>query len=307
MNTIISKIEKLKKEKNALILAHFYQNAEIQELADFVGDSYFLSEKARDSNSEFIIFCGVRFMAESAKILAPHKRVFFPVESIAECDMEFMATPDKVQKLKDEHPDAKVVCYINSGSRVKGLSYACCTSSSAEQIVKNIDSNEIIFVPDKNLGSYIQEKVPDKKIILFNGCCSVHDKIMPVQVTNYKKKIKNLVVVSHPECKREVRDLSDYVGSTSGILNYVKNSDAKDFLIVTEVGIAHELNKQNTGKNFHFLDMACCSMKKTFLKTVLETLESEKHEVFVEESIMKDAKKSLDNMLLLSKKQMTNR
>ncbi|MBZ4683513.1 MAG: quinolinate synthase [Fusobacteriaceae bacterium] len=300
MSDILSQIEKLKKEKNAIILAHYYQNADIQDLADFVGDSYFLSEKARDSKADYIIYCGVKFMAESAKILSPNKRVFFPAYANAECCMEYMATPTKVQALKEEYPEAKVVCYINSSSEVKALSDACCTSSSAEKIVNNIDADKIIFVPDKNLGSYIQEKT-DKEIILFDGCCNVHDKVTPEHINEYKNKYDGIEVVAHPECRKEVRDLSDYVGSTSGILNYVKNSDKKEFLIVTEKGIAHELYKQNPDKKFHFINMICNSMKKIFPETILEALQEEKYEIFVDEDIIQKSKKSLDNMLLLSK------
>ncbi|TDT68115.1 quinolinate synthetase [Hypnocyclicus thermotrophus] len=300
MSDILSQIEKLKKEKNAIILAHYYQNADIQDLADFVGDSYFLSEKARDSNADYIIYCGVKFMAESAKILSPNKRVFFPAYANAECCMEYMATPTKVQSLKDEYPEAKVVCYINSSSEVKALSDACCTSSSAEKIVNKIDAKQIIFVPDKNLGSYIQEKT-DKEIILFDGCCNVHDKVTPKHIKEYKDKYQNIEVVAHPECKKEVRDLSDYVGSTSGILNYVKTSHKKEFLIVTEKGIAHELYKQNPDKKFYFINMICNSMKKIFPETILEALQEEKYEIFVDKDIIKNAKKSLDNMLLLSR------
>lgn len=290
-------IEQLKKDKNAVILAHYYQNPEIQEIADYVGDSYYLSEIGRDSDADVIIYCGVQFMAESAKILSPEKTVLFPAYTDAPCCMEYMATPAKVNALKEQHPHAKVVCYINSSSAVKAVSDACCTSASAEKIVKNIEADKIIFVPDKNLGSYVQEKVPDKEIILFDGCCNIHDKVKPQHITDALEKHGELEITAHPECTKEVRDMADYVGSTSGILKHIKNSNKKKFLVVTEKGIGYELNKQNPDKEFVYLNMICNPMKKVFLETVHESLNNfEKYKVEVDEDIIKGAKKALENM-----------
>lgn len=297
MENLKQEISKLKTEKNAVILAHYYQNPEIQEIADYVGDSYYLSEVGRDLDADVIIYCGVQFMAESAKILSPDKTVLFPAYTDAPCCMEYMATPEKVNALKEQHPDAKVVCYINSSSAVKAVSDACCTSASAEKIVRNIDANKIIFVPDKNLGSYVQEKINDKDIILFDGCCNIHDKVKSQDISDALEKHGKLEVVAHPECVKEVRDMADFVGSTSGILKYIKASDKKKFLVVTEKGIAYEIDKENPDKEFVYLNMICNPMKKIFLETVVESLNDfNKYEVNVSVKIIEGAKKALENM-----------
>lgn len=297
----IEEINRLKKEKNAVILAHYYQNGEIQDIADYVGDSFYLAQAGRDCDADIIVYCGVQFMAESAKILAPEKKVLFPVYADAPCCMEFQATPERVKALMDQYPDAKVVCYINSSSEVKGLAHACCTSSSAKKIVENIDAKQIIFVPDRNLGSYVAELVPDKEIITFDGCCNIHDKVRVEDITEVFDKYGKMPVLVHPECKKEIRDMADYIGSTSGILSFAKDSNAKEMLIVTERGIGHELAKQNPDKKFHYLNMFCKSMKKTFLETVYEALNDLKYEIDVEKNIRDNALRSLENMLNLSK------
>lgn len=300
---IREEISRLKKEKNAVILAHYYQRADVQALADYVGDSFYLAQVARDIEAETIVFCGVRFMAESAKILAPNKRVLFPVYTEAPCCMEYMATPEGIIEEKAKYEDVKVVTYVNSSSAVKAVSDVCCTSSSVEKIVNNLDCKNILFVPDRNLGSYVAEKIIDKNIIPWDGCCNIHDIVKPSDIEEaIAEHGEDLLIAAHPECKKKVRDMSHYVGSTSGILNFVKESDHKRFLIVTEVGIKYQLTKDNPEKELFFLPMICKPMKKAFPETILESLVEGKGEVFVEEKIIDGAKKALDNMLDVSRK-----
>ncbi|SMC28840.1 quinolinate synthetase [Clostridium acidisoli DSM 12555] len=292
-------ILKLKKEKNAIILAHYYQVGEIQDIADFVGDSFELSRKAKENSADIIVFCGVRFMAESAKVLSPNKTVLLPVKE-AGCPMADMAEVEQVLNMKKEHPNAKVVTYVNSSVEVKAVSDICCTSSNAIKIVNKIDANEIIFIPDKNLGSYVQEQVPNKKIVLWNGHCCVHDRITADNVLRSKEDNPKLKVLVHPECKSEVRNLADYIGSTSGIINFAKESQDNEFLIVTEEGVLHKLEKENQGKEFTGIrGMTCKNMKKTTLEDVYACLEEMKYEINIDEAVRKKAANALENMLIL--------
>lgn len=292
-------ILKLKKEKNAIILAHYYQVGEIQDIADFVGDSFELSRKAKENSADIIVFCGVRFMAESAKVLSPNKTVLLPVKE-AGCPMADMAEVEQVLNMKKEHPNAKVVTYVNSSVEVKAVSDICCTSSNAIKIVNKIDANEIIFIPDKNLGSYVQEQVPNKKIVLWNGHCCVHDRITADNVLRSKEGNPKLKVLVHPECKSEVRNLADYIGSTSGIINFAKESQDNEFLIVTEEGVLHKLEKENQGKEFAGIrGMTCKNMKKTTLEDVYACLEELKYEINIDEAVREKAANALENMLIL--------
>lgn len=289
-------ILKLKKEKNAVILAHYYQNPEIQDIADYVGDSYYLSKVGKESDADVIVFCGVKFMAEGAKILSPEKTVLLTHED-ALCCMALMADPEGIEELKAKYPEAKVVCYVNSSTEVKAVSDVCCTSASALNIVNNLDCKDIIFVPDKNLGSYIQEKVPDKNIILWHGCCNIHDRITKENINKAKEKYgQDLVVLVHPECQKDVRDMADYIGSTSGIIKFATESDKNRFLIVTEDGVLHELKKRNPNKEFITLDMICGSMKLTTLDRIYKCLLNMEGEITLNEDIRKKAFVALDNM-----------
>lgn len=295
------KIKQLKKEKNAVILAHYYQPEEVQEIADYVGDSYYLSKIAANCDEDIILFCGVKFMAESAKILAPEKKVLLGnMESL--CGMVIFADEENVAAAKKEHPEAVVLSYINSSTEVKTVSYACCTSSSAEKIVRNIDADEIIFVPDQNLGSYIQEKVPDKKIILWPGYCCVHHYVTAEDVKTAIEKYgrENILIAAHPECKKEVRELADFVGSTGQIIEFCTKSEQDKFLILTEQGIEYELKKRNPEKTFHFIDMICYPMKKTTLEDIYSRLENEDNEIILDEKVIDKAMKALKNMHILS-------
>ncbi|SHK44208.1 quinolinate synthetase [Hathewaya proteolytica DSM 3090] len=289
-------IARLKKERNAIILAHYYVNDEIQEIADFVGDSYYLSKVGMESDKDVIVFCGVRFMAEGAKILSPEKTVLLSNEK-ALCAMAQMAEVKAVEELKLKYPDAKVVCYVNSTTELKAISDVCCTSASALNIINNMEDKNIIFVPDKNLGSYIQEMVPEKNIILWNGCCPIHDEIT---VNRIEKALdtfgRDLCVLVHPECTKEVRALADYIGSTSGIIKYASESSKKKFLVVTEDGVLYEMRKKNPNKEFYSLDMCCDSMKLTTLDDVYQCLLNNRGQVTLKEDLRLKAYRALENM-----------
>lgn len=295
-NQLSEKILKLKKEKNAIILAHLYQIPEIQEIADYVGDSYYLSQVARDAKEDLIIFCGVKFMAESAKVLSPEKTVILPAPN-AGCPMADMAEVEDVEEMIKKYPDAFKVCYINSSYEVKALCDASVTSSSALKIIKNIPNKQILFLPDQNLGGYISEFFPEKEFILWRGFCPTHHRITAEDIIKAKEEHPNVKVLSHPECSKEVRDLSDYIGSTSGIINYATEYEDKEFIIATEEGVLHQLKKKNPDKKFYFPEvMVCPNMKKTSLQDVYDALDGKKEEVILDEEIRKKALTSLENM-----------
>ena len=295
-NQLSEKILKLKKEKNAIILAHLYQIPEIQEIADYVGDSYYLSQVARDAKEDLIIFCGVKFMAESAKVLSPEKTVILPAPN-AGCPMADMAEVEDVEEMIEKYPDAFKVCYINSSYEVKALCDASVTSSSALKIIKNIPNKQILFLPDQNLGGYISEFFPEKEFILWRGFCPTHHRITAKDIIKAKEEHPNVKVLSHPECSKEVRDLSDYIGSTSGIINYATECEDKEFIIATEEGVLHQLKKKNPDKKFYFPEvMVCPNMKKTSLQDVYDALDGKKEEVILDEEIRKKALTSLENM-----------
>ena len=296
MNELSEKILKLKKEKNAIILAHLYQIPEVQEIADYVGDSYYLSQVARDAKEDLIIFCGVKFMAESAKVLSPEKTVILPAPN-AGCPMADMAEVEDVEEMIKKYPDAFKVCYINSSYEVKALCDASVTSSSALKIIKNIPNKQILFLPDQNLGGYISEFFPEKEFILWRGFCPTHHRITAEDIIKAKEEHPNVKVLSHPECSKEVRDLSDYIGSTSGIINYATECEDKEFIIATEEGVLHQLKKKNPDKKFYFPEvMVCPNMKKTSLQDVYDALDGKKEEVILDEEIRKKALTSLENM-----------
>lgn len=294
---IRDEILKLKKERGAIILAHYYQIPEIQEIADYVGDSYYLSKIAKDCEEQVIVFCGVKFMAESAKILSPEKTVILPVME-AGCVMADMATAEGVIKLKEEYPNAKVVCYINSSTEVKAVVDVCCTSSNAVNIINNIEEEEIIFLPDRNLGSYIQEKMPSKKFILWNGFCIVHEAIQKEEILRLKDEHEGIITVAHPECSKVIRDISDFIGSTSEIINFVNSSNENKFIIVTEEGVLHQLRNNNNKKEFYvpYGKMICKNMKMTTLQDVYEGLVNMENKIEIDEDLRIKAYTSLKNM-----------
>ena len=296
MNELSEKILKLKKEKNAIILAHLYQIPEVQEIADYVGDSYYLSQVARDCKEDLIIFCGVKFMAESAKVLSPDKTVILPAPN-AGCPMADMAEVEDVEEMIKEYPDAFKVCYINSSYEVKALCDASVTSSSALNIMNNIPNKQILFLPDQNLGGYIAEFFPEKEFILWRGFCPTHHRITAEDVLNAKQEHPNVKVLAHPECSKEVRELSDYLGSTSGIIDYATKCEDNEFIIATEEGVLHQLQKKNPNKKFYFPEMMVCpNMKKTTLQDIYDALDGKREEVVLDEEIRQKALTSLENM-----------
>ncbi len=296
-------ILKLKKEKNALVLAHLYEKAEIQEVADIVGDSYFLSKKAMESSKDIIVFCGVKFMAESAKILSPNKRILIPVNDTT-CPMADMATVDKLKAMKLRNPKAKVVTYINSNGDIKALSDVCVTSSSAKAILNNIEEEEIIFLPDRNLGSYLQENIQNKKFILYDGLCPVHERVEEEEVLTLKNRYPNFKVLVHPECSKKVRDLGDFIGSTSELIDYSAQDETNGFIVVTEEGVLYQMKEKSPNKTFIPIEsgMICPNMKKISMKDLYNCLINEEFEVHIEEELRLKAHKSLENMHLLSNK-----
>lgn len=296
-----SKIIELKKEKNAIILAHNYQNKEIQEIADYLGDSLELSKRACSVKEDVIVFCGVHFMAESAKILSKDKKVLLPVKN-ATCPMADMVKFEALKEEKEKYKDLKIVCYVNSSAKVKSISDISCTSSNAIDIVNSIESENILFVPDCNLGSYVKENT-NKNIILWEGFCPTHHRVCEDSIIKMKEKHKNVKILTHPECKKEVLKHSDFVGSTSAIINYVKKSEDKEFIIGTEEGIIHKLKNENKDKKFYLLDenLVCKNMKKTKLIDVYNSLLNMENEIFLDDEVINGAKSSLDAMLNLNK------
>ncbi|MGL5316658.1 MAG: quinolinate synthase NadA [Peptostreptococcaceae bacterium] len=299
--SIIEDILKLKKERNAIVLAHYYQPAEIQEIADAVGDSYYLSEVARDSKEDVVVLCGVKFMAESAKILSPQKTVLMPSIN-AGCAMADMANEEGILKLKEEYPNAYTVCYINSTAIVKSHCDVAVTSSSALEILRRVSNEQIIFLPDKNLGGYIAEFFPEKEFILWDGCCKYHNNINVDDILKLKEKHNDAEILVHPECTKIVRALGDYIGSTSGIIDYASKSNKKDFIIATEEGVLHELKKKNPNKNFYIPGgtILCKDMKMTTLENLYYTLLNMENEIIVEEETARKALRCLENMHALA-------
>jgi len=300
MNELKERIIQLKKEKNALVLAHYYQTMDIQEVADHVCDSFAMAQLAHSAEQEVLIICGVHFMAESAKILNPDKTVLLPMLD-AGCPMADMIVPEDVIALRERYPDAAVVCYVNSSAAVKAVSDICCTSSSAERIVRALPETQIIFIPDRNLGAYIAKKVPEKEFIFHPGWCPVHDCIGADDVKTAREKHPGAKLLAHPECRGDVLDLADYVGSTAEIIDYALSSDCSEFIIGTEYGVAEHLANLAPNKKFHPLTCTfeCEDMKKTKLSDVLASLKSGSHEMTLSAEEINAAKRSLERMVAI--------
>jgi quinolinate synthase len=291
------RIAQLKKERNAIILAHYYQRDEIQEIADFRGDSFLLAQKAAQTDADVIVFCGVHFMGESAKILAPNKKVIIPDER-AGCPMADMVNVEGLRALKRQHPNAKVIAYINTSADVKAETDICCTSANAVKVVNSVDSDEIIWVPDKNLGDYVS-KFTNKKMIIWEGYCNTHDMLTVKDVEEMKAMYPGAQFVVHPECRPEVVKLGDFVGSTTAIIKYCKESDCQEFIVGTEDGTGYQLRKDSPHKTFHFATkyLVCPNMKVNNLKKVARCLETMQPEIFVPEDVAAKARLSLERML----------
>lgn len=297
-----NQIEQLKRAKNAVILAHYYAPAEVQGIADYIGDSFYLAKIAKQSTADIIVFCGVSFMGESAKILNPDKKVLMP-DMTADCPMAHMVAPGLIDEVRARYDNLAVVCYINSTAELKCQSDVCVTSSNAVKIVRSLPNKNIFFIPDRNLGRYVAEQVPEKNIILNDGYCPIHAAITAEQVMAEKDKHPNAPVLSHPECEKEVLDLSDYIGSTAEIIAYAKNSDAFEFIVVTEDGVQYKLMADNPDKRFYFTNPhpCCMDMKLNTLEGVLRVLDTEENAVEVSEDIRQKALVPLDRMLELAK------
>ena len=296
--SIIEKINNLKKKKNAVVLAHNYQSAEIQDIADFTGDSLELSRKAADTSADVIVFCGVLFMAETASILSPNKTVLLP-DKTAGCPMADMITAKQLGELKEKYPDAVVVCYVNSSAEVKAISDYCCTSSNAVDVVNSIDAKKkIIFVPDKNLGQVISERT-GRDMVLWPGYCPTHIFATVEDIKKIQAAHPDAVTIAHPECPKPVRDCADGLYSTGQMLRFIYSSDKKEFIIATEMGIIHTLKKQNPGKTFYPASgkFICPNMKKITLEKVLFSLEDNKYIIKVPPDIAQKAKSALDRMV----------
>lgn len=295
-------IERLKREKNAVILAHYYVPSEVQEIADYVGDSFYLAKIAKQSTADIIVFCGVYFMGESAKILNPGKKVLMP-DLTADCAMAHMVAPGLIDEMKKKYQDLAVVCYINSTAELKCQSDVCVTSSNAVKIIRNLPNKNIFFIPDRNLGSFVAQQVPEKNMILNDGCCPVHAKMTADQVLKEKEKHPCAHVLSHPECEPDVLSLSDFIGSTSDIIAYAAESHATEFIVCTEVGVDHKLIIDNPDKCFYFPNPhpCCTDMKRNTVERVLSVLDKEDSVVEVSEDVCRRAMIPLDKMLELSK------
>lgn len=299
---IVEEIRKLKKQKDAVILAHYYVDDDVQEIADYIGDSYYLSKVAVDVKQKVILFCGVSFMGESAKILNPSKVVLMPDE-FADCPMAHMARPGQIKKIREQYLDIAVVCYINSTAELKEHSDVCVTSANAMKIVKALPNKNIYFIPDQNLAHYIASKVPEKNFIFNDGYCHVHHNIKVEEIQDCKRKYPEAKVLIHPECPLEVLAQADYVGSTTGIIDYASACDNKEFIIVTERGVLYELKKRNPDKNFYLVNdkQICPNMKKITLEKVYQALVNGETAVEMEEENRKKASLPLEKMLELAK------
>ena len=302
MENKFEKIKKLKEEKDAIILAHYYTEPEVQKIADYVGDSYFLGEKARQVKEKVIVMCGVSFMGESVKLLNKDKIVLLPDMS-ADCPMAHMATVEKIKEMREKYEDLAVVCYVNSTAELKAHSDVCVTSANALKIAERLPNKNIFFIPDQHLARYISTKLPEKNFIFNEGWCPIHNELTEEELLKAKEKYPNAKVAIHPECPIETVELGDYVGSTSGIIKYVTESDAKEFIICTEDGVLYELQEKNPNKKFYLPKekFQCVGMKKITLDKIINSLETLEPQVHLKDEIITEANKPLENMLEMAK------
>jgi quinolinate synthase len=298
MKNLTNQIKQLRSAKNAVILAHYYVLPEIQDIADYVGDSYYLSKVAAEVPAEMIVFCGVTFMGESAKILSPEKKVLMP-EPSAECPMALMSDIDDIKRMRDRYDDLAVVCYVNSTAEVKALSDVCVTSSNAVKITSMLPQKNIYFIPDENLGRYISGQTSEKNFILNDGFCCVHQGITAEMIGQSRALHPDAEVLIHPECTAEAIALADYVGSTTGIIRRATESDKTEFIVCTEDGVFHQLKKKNPGKVFHTASTAqqCNSMRRLTLEKVLYALQNDYSEVILDAELIAAASIPLNRML----------
>jgi quinolinate synthase len=296
-SNLLERVKELKAERNAVILAHNYQIDEVQDAADYVGDSFGLSRVAAETDADVIVFCGVHFMAEGASILAPDKIVLLP-EILAGCPMADMVTADALRERKKQHPDAAVVTYVNSSAAVKAESDICVTSSNAVNVVNSLDAEEILFVPDMNLGNFVAERT-DKRMILWEGYCVTHHRVRAADVTAARNAHPDAVVVVHPECRPEVVKAANYAFSTSGILSFARETEHKKMIIGTEMGLIYRLRQENPDKQFFLLHqgLVCPNMKYTNLEKVVTALETMQPQITVSDDVREPARRALMRML----------
>ncbi len=297
MDSLVDKIKKLKKEKNAIVLAHCYQNVEIDEVADFVGDSLYLSKMAKETNADIIVFAGVSFMAETAKLLSPNKKVLLP-RTESGCFMADMINLDSLREFKAQHPNIPVVCYVNSTAAIKAECDICCTSSNALDIVRNMKVPEVLFVPDTYLGKWVEAQLDGVKVTTFNGFCPTHLRITPKDMEDARTKYPNAKILAHPECHFKVSALADFVGSTKAIMDYVANSSDKEFVIATEKGVVDRLTRDYKDKKFHLIKdtIVCQNMKWNTLDDIYNSLLNETHEIFLDETVSEKAMACINRM-----------
>ena len=298
--TVKERSQSLKEKHNAIILAHYYVPDEVQDIADYIGDSFYLSKVAAQTNADTLVLCGVSFMGESAKIINPDKTVLMP-DPEADCPMAHMADINKIKELRQQYDDLAVVCYINSTAELKKYSDVCVTSANALKIVRALPNKNIFFVPDENLGKYVASQVPEKHFIFNDGRCPIHAGLTADTLMRTKKAHPEAQVLIHPECTPDTLKLADYIGSTSGIIRYATESSCHSFIICTENGVMHELRKQNPDKEFYLADesFSCPGMKRITLEKVLDVLEHQNHKITVDEQLRKDSMIPLERMLKL--------
>ena len=301
MENLKKEIEQLKQEKNAVLLAHYYVDDAVQEIADYVGDSYYLAKVALKESKDVICFAGVNFMGESAKILNPDRTVIMPDQK-ADCPMAHMVDVEKIEEMRKKYDDLAVVCYINSTAEIKAHSDVCVTSSNALKIVKKLPNEHIFFIPDENLGRHIAEKLPDKHFIFNDGFCHVHKSIHKEDILKAKEVHPEAMVLAHPECTPDTLSVADFIGSTSQIIDYATSSEKNSFIICTEMGIFYELMQKNPEKKFYSVGhrQFCPNMKKVNLENVLESLEKMAPEIELDEELRESARKPLKRMLELA-------
>ncbi len=294
-------IDQLKREKDAVILAHYYVPAEVQAVADYVGDSYYLGRLAADLPNKTLVFCGVSFMGESGKLLSPDKTVLMPDQE-ADCPMAHMVTQEAVEEARKAYDDLVVVCYVNSSAQIKSWADVCVTSSNAVKIVKNLPNQHILFIPDQNLARYVAEQVPDKHIIIPDGYCPIHHHMRAEEIRKQKELHPEAEVLAHPECNSQILEMADYIGSTSGIIDYAAGSEKRAFIIATEAGVLYELQQKRPDGEFYFADTlpVCEGMKKITLEKIIQVLRTGENAVEVEENLVKPAGNTLKRMLELA-------
>lgn len=300
--TIQEEIKHLKEKKKAVILAHYYTRPEVQEIADYTGDSFYLSKIATKLENLIIVYCGVAFMGESGSLLNPNKKILMP-DKMADCPMAHMVVREEIENFRKKYEDLAVVCYINSTAQVKSWCDVSVTSANAVQIVKNLPNKNILFVPDKNLGRFVAAEIPEKNVMYVQGFCPIHEGMSLKEIQELKDLHPEAEILVHPECCEEVVNIADYVGSTSGIIDYVSKSKKDEWIIGTEIGILYELQKKNPKKKFYFpkTKPVCTDMKKITLEKILKVLKEENNQAVVETEMSKAAKQTLNKMLKLAK------